>query len=314
MGSFFMGLIKQSLLWASENQFLKKQIPQLFFVKRAVKKFMPGEKIEDALMAAEKLKQQDSKTVFTYLGENIHSKDEAEIVVLQYKSVLEQIAVNKLPAEISLKLTQIGLDLSFAETLGRFSLIAEAAKQTDIFIWIDMEGSPYTDLTIDFYEKIRYTFQNVGLCLQAYLYRTQADLEKLLSQPAAIRLVKGAYKESHTIAFVKKKEVDRNYFELSKLLLNYNSRTENRMVFATHDFSLIGQIQEYARMTGISKQKIEFHLLYGIRSEEQVKLIKQGYLLCVLISYGDAWYPWYMRRLAERPANIFFVLKNIFRK
>lgn len=142
---------------------------------------MPGEKIEDALMAAAKLKQQNSKMVFTYLGENVFSEEKAEAVVREYEMLLEYVTDKKLSAELSLKLTQIGLDLSLTETIGRFSRIARAAKHTNNFVWIDMEGSPYTDLMIEFYEKIRNTFQNVWLCLQAYLYRAQADLEKLLS-------------------------------------------------------------------------------------------------------------------------------------
>lgn len=308
-----MSLMRNVLLWASENQWMRSNAPKIFFVKKAVKRFMPGEHLDDAIEAAKVLQEKGLATVFTHLGENISELSEAEQATNHYTEVLEKIDQFKIETEISLKLTQIGLDLSFEKTYEYFSSIVRKAIEYNNFVWIDIEGSAYTDVTIDFYEKARKEFENVGLCLQAYLYRTKDDLSRLINLKPAIRLVKGAYKESPTIAFPKKKDVDRNFYELSLQMLEAQ-KNGTRSVFATHDVRLISQIQQAAKEKGIADNELQFKFLYGIRMDEQMRLVERGHRVRSLISYGEFWYPWYVRRLAERPANVLFVLKSIFSK
>lgn len=306
-----MGLSRNLLLWASENQWLRNNAPRISFVKKAVKRFMPGEHLEDAIEAAKALQEKGLATVFTHLGENISDLSEAERATQHYNEALGQISKSNIDTEISLKLTQIGLDLSFEKTYENFSAIIREAIEYKNFTWIDIESSAYTDVTIDFYEKARREFENVGLCLQAYLYRTVEDIKRLAKLNPAIRLVKGAYKEPATIAFPQKKDVDQNFFKLSLQMLEAQ-KEGMRSVFATHDVSLISQIQRAAKEMGTPNNELEFALLYGIRMDEQQRLVESGHKVRSLISYGEFWYPWYVRRLAERPANVLFVLNNIF--
>ncbi len=308
-----MSLSRSILLWASENSWMRYHVPRWGFVKSAVKKFMPGERVEDSLRAADKFRASSITTVFTRLGENITDLSEGLAVRDHYLDLIDKISTNKLDVEISLKLTQLGFDLSFDETYERFKTIADKVKnKLGNVIWIDMESSSYTGKTIEFYKKIKSEFDNVGLCLQAYLLSAEDDLNDLLRLNSHIRLVKGAYKEPHGIVFAEKKKVDQNYFELAKKMLSVSKEKNIRTVFGTHDEKLILQIRQEADLLGISNEQLEFHMLYGIKLEFQKELAKRGNKLRVLISYGEFWYPWYMRRLAERPANVWFVLKNMF--
>lgn len=309
-----MSLSRNILLWASESPWMRKNVPSWAFVKSAVKKFMPGEKVEDALNAAQLFQTETISTIFTKLGENITDLSEGLVVRDHYLKLIDQIAERNLDIELSLKLTQLGFDLSFDETYERFKAITKKVKEKlGNVIWIDMEGSSYTQKTIEFYKKINSEYENVGLCLQAYLYSTEKDLDDLLSVNPHIRLVKGAYKESHDIAFPKKKNVDHSFFEISKKMMTAAKEKNIRVAFGTHDEDLIYAIIQESKYLGIPKNKIEFQMLYGIKSNFQNELVKLGYKLKVLISYGDFWYPWYMRRLAERPSNVWFVLKNILK-
>ncbi|MGH2569361.1 MAG: proline dehydrogenase family protein, partial [Bacteroidota bacterium] len=189
--------------------------------------------------------------------------------------------------------------------------IVHHADQRGNFVWIDMEYSSYVDATLDLFKRVRDGRPNVGLCVQAYLYRTEKDLEALLAIPAAIRLVKGAYAEPAEIAYQRKEAVDKKYSELALRLLKSAHRNRARSGIATHDRTLIKTVQEAAASMGLPKDSVEFQLLYGIQREEQLRLAREGYKTRVLISYGSYWFPWYMRRLAERPANVWFVVKNI---
>ena len=225
---------------------------------------------------------------------------------------MDKIHESKTSVEISLKLTQMGFDLSEKQTYENFKKIAIKAKELNNVVWIDMEYSRYVDKTIEFYIKVKKELDNVGLCVQSYLYRTKDDLEKLFDVEPFIRLVKGAYNEPKEIAFERKEDNDENYFMLSKMLIEKVKEEKARAAFATHDTNIIGRIENYAKSQGVSRENLEFQMLYGIKSGEQLRLAKDGYKLLVLISYGDAWFPWYMRRLAERPANVWFVLKNMF--
>jgi proline dehydrogenase len=301
-----MNIFRSILLWSSKNQFLKNNLPGFYFVNKAVKKFMPGEKAENAIEAAKMLSHKKLGTVLTYLGENLNHISDAEAVKDLYIDLLEKIYTEKLDAEISVKLTQLGLDISYDKAVYFLEEIAAKAKDINNFVWIDMEGSSYTEVTIKFYNQVHNKFKNTGLCLQAYLYRTKNDIESVLDNSSSIRLVKGAYKESAGMAFQNKSEVDKNYLAIAEILLKAKQHSERKIVFGTHDFKIINKIKE------TSGKASEFHLLYGIKMADQIKLAEEGYKVKTLISYGEAWFPWYMRRLAERPANIWFVLKNIF--
>jgi proline dehydrogenase len=307
-----MGLSRTALLWCSQNNWMKTNIPKYAFVKKAAKKFMPGETANDAMKAAAQFKSNNINTIFTRLGENITGLDEANSVCQHYLKVLEEISNKNLNSEISLKLTQLGFDFSFDQTLKNISKIAVKANELNNFVWIDMEQSSYVDNTIDLYKKLKSDFSNVGLCLQSYLMRTKSDLEEIINISPAIRLVKGAYMEPANVAFKKKYDVDENYFELIKYMLTTGLNNNARIAIATHDLKMISRIKEFAKTNKIGNDMFEFNMLYGIKADEQKKLVEQGNKLSVLISYGENWYPWYVRRLAERPANIGFVIRNMF--
>ena len=309
-----MGLSREILLWASRNEWLKEHVPRWRFVRYSVRRFMPGEDVSAAFAEAERFQQQGIFTVFTRLGENIEDLSEAKAVTRHYLEVLAEIKRRNLPTEISVKLTQLGFDLSEETTLANFRRLAEVAEREKNWVWIDMEDSSYVDRTLAFYETVRQEFRRVGLCLQSYLYRSYDDLERLLQKPAAIRLVKGAYKEPKHIAFPKKRDVDANYFRMAERLLQDFGKNTVRAAIATHDVGLIERIRVRAHELGIADKDFEVQMLYGIRPVEQLRLVREGVRMGVLISYGESWYPWYMRRLAERPANVLFVLKNLFVK
>lgn len=307
-----MGLMRRALLAASQSQWLREQAPRFAFFRRTTKRFMPGEKVEDALAAASELSKSGIATVLTHLGENIADRAEAESVAQHYLDVLERIRAAKLPREISVKLTQLGLDLdrdfcsANLETLIRHS----PAEKT---VWVDMEQSQYVDATLEIYRRARHKYANTGVCVQAYLYRTEKDAEDLIAMGAAVRLVKGAYNEPASIAYSKKQDVDENFFRLAQRLLSEEARRAGvRAAMATHDEELIRRICRWTKQEGIPSPGLEFQMLYGIRREEQLRLAREGYRTGVLISYGAFWFPWFMRRLAERPANVLFLARNLF--
>ena len=308
-----MSIFRNMLLLASENKWMCSHVPNWKFVKMGVKKFMPGEETGDAFAAAEILSHDSIPVVFTYLGENITRPSDGDSVLNHYLDLIEKIAKDKSNIEISLKLTQLGLNLSNDDAYNRLkSIAAKTHEKSDGLLWIDMEGSDYTTRTIELYKRLKTEFDNIGLCLQAYLFRTENDLKKLLPLNPNIRLVKGAYKEPGTVAFAEKKDVDTNYLFLAKLLLK-NFEGSRRIAFATHDAKLCSQILRESIHYSVNKNNFEFQMLYGINSHLQKDLIERRCNVRILISYGNFWYPWYMRRLAERPANVWFALKYIFR-
>ena len=306
-----MGAARALLLAASQNRFLRERASRYAFVKKSVSRFMPGETLDDAVAAARKLKEQNIGTVLTHLGENISDQQEAEKVTSHYLQVLEKLHSENLETEISVKLTQLGLDLSaqLCEQNVRRLLDAEDPAKT---LWIDMEASGYVDATLAVYRNVLTTRANTGICLQAYLHRTSADVEALLPMKPSIRLVKGAYAEPSRIAMQSKSVVDASYFALAQKLLRAQVRGDvRRAALATHDPKLISNITEFASMEKISNREVEFQMLYGIQRTEQVRLARGGWRSGVLIAYGDYWYPWFMRRLAERPANLWFIVRNL---
>jgi proline dehydrogenase len=305
--------MRRVLLAASQNQWLAQRAPQYGFVRKAVQRFMPGEDVSSALEAARGLQENRIATILTQLGENVKNAHEAEAVTRHYLDVLERVQAQKLDAAISVKLTQLGLDLDADGCLANVQRLAKRARELGNFLWIDMEGSAYTNATLELYRRVRAQHPDVGVCLQAYLYRTEKDLADLLPLCPAIRLVKGAYNEPPDLAYPRKKDVDENYFRLTRQLLDPGVRKAGtRAGFATHDLRLIQKIEQVAQELQLPKESVEFQLLYGIQRAEQVRLAQAGYRVRVLISYGSQWFPWYMRRLAERPANLTFVIRNMF--
>jgi len=307
-----MSLVRSLLLAASQNRWLRDHAAHYSFVRGTVSRFMPGETLDDALGAAEALRSKKIGTVFTHLGENIKDRAEAQQVTEHYFEVLERIRQTGLQAEISVKLTQLGLDLSPDVCFENLKAIIERA-QKDSIVWVDMEASNYVDATLDLYRRALTAHPNFGLCLQAYLYRTKDDLAKLLPLRPSIRLVKGAYNEPPEIAFARKQDVDESYFELGKQMLQ--AKKENccvRAAFGTHDAALIRRLGEFASAEGFEKKDFEVQMLYGIHRVEQERLASEGCISIVLVAYGSYWYPWFVRRLAERPANLWFMVRNVF--
>lgn len=300
------------LLWMARNRLLKRWLPRIWFARRAVRRFMPGETVEEALDAAEFFRPQGIGILFTQLGENLADLTDAEAVADHYHGLLDMIAARGMDAEISVKPTQLGMDLDRDVAERLLSSLADHAAQRNGLVWLDMEGSAYTDATLDLYRSLKEKHPNFGICLQAYLRRTPADVHALLPLKPAIRMVKGAYDEPSSIAFRRKDEVDGAYESLCVLMLPHAGSGDLRLGMGTHDAKLIERVAAHAEAAGVAKDAFEIQMLYGIRQKEQLRLASEGYRVLALVAYGEAWYAWYMRRLAERPANVLFALRQMF--
>lgn len=308
-----MQLMSEFLLWCSQNEWMTQNLPRYGFVKRAVKRFMPGEDLESALIEAKRLHGEGVSSILTLLGENVTNTKEADEVTRHYLHLLDEIAKSGLPIEVSIKPTHLGLDLGKETVIENLRKLAGHAAKSNNFVWVDMESSSYVDATLELFRQVGSEHKNTGLCIQSYLYRTEKDLESLLPIAAGLRLVKGAYSEPADIAFPKKSDVDKKFWEISKILLEtIATRNGLRPGFGTHDGTLIKQILLEARDKKIDESKFEIQFMYGIGRHAQKDLVKSGYKVRVLISYGPSWFPWYMRRLAERPANVGFVIRSLF--
>ncbi len=303
--------MRRLLLWMARNTWLKERLPRLPFARRAVRRFMPGETMEAALDAAESFRPDGIGILFTRLGENLGALTDARGVADHYHALLDEIERRGLDAEISVKLTQLGLDLDPETTTAHMGSLAEHAARLGGVAWIDMEGSAYTEATIALYERLKATHANVGICLQAYLRRTPGDVHRLLPITPAIRLVKGAYDEPRSLAFRSRPEVEAAYQSLAVLMLPAAASGALRLGLGTHDVEMVERIADHARAAGLPVTSFEVQMLYGIRMAEQRRLAAEGFVVRDLIAYGDAWYAWYMRRLAERPANVAFALRQL---
>lgn len=308
-----MSVARTVLLKVSDNQWLRANGTKVPFIRRAVSKFMPGETFDEMLGAAGATAAEGITAVFTRLGENVKDLGEAEGVARHYLESIDRVHAMKLDCEPSIKLTQLGLDIDRELAYGHLRDLAARCHATGNYLWIDMEQSPYVDITLTLTKRLREEFPRVGVCLQAYLFRTREDLEDITSRGIGVRLVKGAYNEPASVAFPKKSDVDANYFALAQLMLGAGARASgSRPVFGTHDLQLIQSIRTHAQTTGIKSTEYEIHMLYGIQKTAQLRLSHGGTQVRVLIAYGDYWFPWYVRRLAERPANVWFVVKSLF--
>jgi proline dehydrogenase len=309
-----MSLMRKALLAGSTNPWLREQATKRAFIRKSVSRFMPGETIDEALAAAKTLQPERITTILTRLGENLTKLDEAEEVTEHYLDVLDRVQRAGLDAQVSVKPTQLGLDLDPAvcqRNLDR--IVAHAERLGNTPVWIDMESSPYVDPTLKLFRTSREKSRGVGLALQAYLYRTAKDIEDLLPLGPAVRIVKGAYLEPPQVAYPKKPDVDQNFYTLCLRLMAEDAQKRGALLhIATHDVALADRLARVIDEQKVPGSAYEFAMLYGIQRGQQQRLASSGRRLRVLISYGEYWFPWYMRRLAERPANVGFVLRNMF--
>jgi proline dehydrogenase len=303
--------LRRIFLWAARNRWLKDHLPRMRFMRRAVRRFMPGETLGDALGAAAPLQAVGIRTLYTRLGENLTDLAEADEVAAHYAEVVDQIVANGIDGEISVKPTQLGLDLDPEACFDHLVRLAEHAASKGSYLWIDMESSAYVDPTIDLYERLRAVQPRTGICLQAYLRRTAADIERLRPLDPAIRLVKGAYDEPDELAYTNRRSVDASYLGLAVRFLLDGRGRPIRLGLGTHDVALIEQIAEQVAAAGIGREGFEIEMLYGIREDQQRRMAAAGFQVAALIAYGEHWYPWYMRRLAERPANLLFAIRQL---
>lgn len=305
-------MLRSLLLRMSRSRTLASFVSTRRFGRRAVRRFMPGERLEDAIAAARTLARRGFGVVLTELGENVASPAAADDTGAHYLDCLDRVAGAGLDGQISVKATHLGLDLGESAAARRLERLVHRAEQLDAMVWVDMEDSSYVDRTLALVEAARRLSPSVGVCLQAYLHRTPDDLDRLRDTATRVRLVKGAYREDADVAIARRRDVDRRYHELAvRMFQDRDYIAAAPPVFGTHDHRLIDRVRVAARDHGIAPDRVEFHMLYGIRTDLQERLLATGAAVRVLISYGDHWYPWYMRRLAERPANLWFVAKQL---
>ena len=276
-----------------------------------VRRFMPGETIDDAMIAVRRLKSEGTPVIITYLGENVSTDAAADETVAEYVRLFAALKEFGAGAHVSIKLTQFGWDVNKERALDRVRQMVRLAAENNTILAIDIESSPYVESTVGGYEQLAKESSNVALCLQAYLHRTPDDVRRLLAVRPYIRLVKGAYREPASVALQSRPEIDNRYAELAKTLLTA-SKQGARVVFGTHDLALVDRILSEARSLGVQETGFEIQMLYGIQDAGRRQLAARGLPTRVLISYGRAWYPWFMRRLAEKPSNLLMVARNLF--
>jgi proline dehydrogenase len=303
-------MLRSTLLKLSESKGFANWVTSNGTTRRMARRFVAGETLDEAIGAARECNNAGMLASLDYLGENVSSTSDAQQSRDAYLEVFERIAKEKLYANVSCKLTQLGLDLNVDFCQGLVLSIVEFAARYDNFLRVDMEGSIYTQRTIDLVKRVRARNPAVGTVIQSYLYRSETDVSDLLAYGCRIRLCKGAYKELPEVAYASKADVDANYVRLMQMLLSsgfYHG-------IATHDPLMIAASIRHAAAKQISKDDFEFQMLYGVRTDLQRRLVRDGYRVRIYIPYGQDWFPYFMRRLAERPANVGFLVRNFFRK
>jgi proline dehydrogenase len=309
-----MPMLRDTFLAMSTNPTVHKAVVGFPLSRRVTRRFVAGEKLEEAVQVIRKLNRQKLQVTLDVLGESVKVEAEARAAKDQYLRALEAIAANRVSSHVSVKLTQMGLAIDPELCLDNMRQIVGKAKAIGSFTRIDMEDVTYTQSTLNIYKHLREEFDNVGIVIQAYLYRSEADMKALLDMGANVRLCKGAYKEAASVAFPSKKDVDANYLKLAQVYLNANGNHDGAyLALATHDEKIINWAKDYVAAHGVGNNRFEFQMLYGIRSDLQRKLAGEGYTMRVYVPYGSHWYPYFMRRLAERPANVVFLASNLFR-
>jgi len=304
-------ITRSALIWLSKQEGLKEFATRFPPFKKLTTRFVAGETIDEAISFIREINAEGCTASFDHLNESVGTAAEAEIEVAEYSNILAKIDQAGIRSNVSIKLTQFGLGLNPELAYKNARRVVEEAHRRNNFVRVDMEDSRVTQVTIDIFKRLRDEFglNRVGIVLQSYLRRTYADAEDLLKLPARIRICKGAYNEPADVAFPDKQEVNANYIKVMQLLLS--SGTYHGI--ATHDPKMIDATVEFANREGIGKDKFEFQMLYGIRRDLQRQLARDGYNIRVYVPYGKHWYPYFMRRLAERPANMWFVLKNVLK-
>lgn len=308
-----MALLRSFFIALSNQRSLRRLAERSRTGRRLSSRFVAGTEIEDALRVAEARNKQGIAVTLDSLGESVTTEQEAHRAADVYHRLLDAIAARKLNANISVKLTQMGLELSPALAESIVEKLAQHAREAGTFVRIDMEGSALTTATLDIVTRLHARPElrgSIGVVIQAYLLRSQSDIERLVAEGVRIRLCKGAYDEPAGIAFARKTEVDANYVRLSQMLLDspvYHG-------LATHDEAMIAAAKSYAAQRGIPAGHFEFQMLYGVRRDLQAQLVRDGYGVRVYVPFGAEWYPYFMRRLAERPANVLFLVRNLFRE
>jgi proline dehydrogenase len=298
------------ILFAARNRWLGEHLPRYRFVRLTVGRFMPGDKMEDAIDAAERLATEGIPATLTYLGENIESDADADAVLEHYLRLMDLIEGRGLDAEVSVKPTHLGLDLDPEGTFQRLRRLAERSAALGKHLFLDMESAPYVDPTLAIYRRLREEFENTGLCIQAYLHRTPQDIADLLASGASVRLVKGAYREPSELVIRDRRKIRATFEKLALEFLRWSGG--GRLALATHDVQLLTEIERRAAAAGLERDAYEIQMLYGIRVADQRRLAAEGFRVRVLISYGTHWYPWFMRRLAEHPGNVWLAIRNLF--
>ncbi|HWB96754.1 MAG TPA: proline dehydrogenase family protein [Bryobacteraceae bacterium] len=301
--------LRTLLLFLSRSRRLRRWIETSPLARRLASRFVAGSTLEEALEVARRLNQAGIRVTLDYLGENVTSLDEAARSRDMALRALAEMAGRAIDGNVSIKLTQFGLDLSEDACLANAGQLAGEAARLGNFIRVDMESSEYTERTLRLVEQLHSRSGAVGTVIQAYLYRSRKDVERLSERRIRTRLCKGAYLEPSSVAFQRKPDVDRNYLELASLLLEQPAIP----AFATHDEKIIGEIERMVRERGVAPGNFEFQMLYGIRRDIQKRLVGEGYKLRLYVPFGEAWYPYFMRRLAERPANLVFLLRHLLR-
>lgn len=304
-------ITRSALIWLSGHEGLKDFAARFGFFQKLTTRFVAGETIDEAIRFIRELNAENCTASFDHLNESVASAAEAEHEVDEYLSILGKIDETHIRSNVSIKLTQFGLGLDPELAYRNARRVVEEAQRRGNFVRVDMEDSSVTQVTIEIFKRLRAEFDlnNVGIVLQSYLRRTYSDAQELVKLPARIRICKGAYNEPPEVAFPDKKDVDANYVKVMQLLLSsgvYHG-------IATHDPRMIDATIDFVMREGIGKEKYEFQMLYGVRRDLQRQLARDGFNLRVYVPYGKHWYPYFMRRLAERPANIWFVMKNLLK-
>ncbi|HEX6398874.1 MAG TPA: proline dehydrogenase family protein [Actinomycetota bacterium] len=300
---------RDAILWAARNRWLSEHLPRYRFVRASVRRFMPGERIEEALAAAERLAADGIPVTFTYLGEDVRRPADADEVAEHYRELLDRIEERGLDAEVSAKPSHLGRALGPDATFERMLGLAERSAARGRHLFVDMEDSPTVEPTLELYRRLLEASPNVGVCLQAYLHRTNVDVVDVAKRGGSIRLVKGAYREPRDVALQHRDEIGRAFADQAVAFLE--AAGGGRLALGTHDLDLIREIERRAGAAGSGRDAFEIQMLYGIRAADQRRLAREGYRVRVLISYGTHWYPWFMRRLAEHPANVWLALRNL---
>jgi proline dehydrogenase len=307
-----VGLGRSFFLALAESAFLHDHVTKWGFVRRATKRFMPGEEAADAIAAGAALAKRGRGAIYTRLGEAIAHPDEAAAVRDHYVWLFAELRARGMQnQQVSVKPTQLGLDISQEQCARYLDELAAKAQATGSFLWIDMEDSKYVDRTLALYRSLKPRFPSTGIAMQAYLRRTPKDLQEVMPLKPVVRLVKGAYAEPPEVAYRRKADTDRAYFDLASILLAAARDGNCLPILGTHDVPLLERLVARAREIGLPDGKFEIHMLYGIKDAEQQRLCDAGHTVKTLISYGTAWFKWYMRRLAERPANVWFVIRSM---